>query len=103
MDNCEKLLRAWLKCEGYEIEDGAISAGEFIARRSSCEYTTVEVNEMYPGKHIECKTFGGDYIISEPVTDYKVTKKPIEANDGLKVLCQSIVDTHKHEFGESVL
>jgi len=74
MDNTEKVLRAFIEAQGYEIEAAKISAGELIDRRSSCEYTTVEIKEMYPGKHIECKTFGGDYTISEPVTDYKVTK-----------------------------
>ena len=79
----DKLLRAFIEASGFEIEEGDVTAGNLIDnRKSSAVYSTKEIKQLYPNKHVCTESFGGNWIVSEPVTDYKVTKKP-ERNEQL--------------------
>ena len=76
MTNEMKLLKAFIEASGFDVEEGDVTAGNLIDnRKSSAVYSTKEINQLYPGKHIECPTFGGNWVVSEPIADYKVTKK----------------------------
>ena len=86
MNNTDNLLRAFIEASGYEIEEGDISAGEPIdCSCSSATYSTMEIKSLYSGKHIDCPNFGGNWIVSEPVIDYKVTKKLDKLYDGVSL------------------
>jgi len=75
MKNTDKLLRAFIDAMGYEVEEGDVTAGNLIDnRKSSAVYSTKEIKQLYPNKHVCTESFGGNWIVSEPVTDYKVTK-----------------------------
>lgn len=76
MSNTDKLLRALIDALGFKVESGDINAGDLIDNsRSSGVYSTKEINQLYPNKHIVTEHFGGNWIVSEPSIDYKVTKK----------------------------
>ena len=76
MNNTDKLLRAFIEASGFDVKDGAVTAGNIIdSRKSSAVYSSADIRRLYPGKHIDCPEFGGNWIVSEPVTNYKVTKK----------------------------
>lgn len=75
MNNCEKKLDALIEALGFDVEKGEVTAGDLITRMySSSNYSTKEIKELYPNKHIVTECFGGKWVVSEPVTDYKVTK-----------------------------
>ena len=95
MNNTDKLLRAFIEASGFEIEEGKVTAGDLIDRSySSASYSTKEMKQRYPNKHLDTECFGGKWIVSEPVIEYKVTKKPELLYDGisLRQLTQNVID-----------
>lgn len=76
MNKIEKKLDALIDALGFDVSPGEITAGDLIDnRKSSRVYSTREIRELYPNKHIVTECFGGKWIVSEAVTDYKLTKR----------------------------
>lgn len=76
MNNIEKKLDALIDALGFDVRSGEVTAGDLIDnRKSSAVYSTKEINELYPNKHIVTEHFSGRWIVSEPVADYKLTKR----------------------------
>ena len=81
MDNPEKLIRAWLKCEGYEIEE------IYNQRKRNYECAlAAEANKSFFKTH-------------EDFIDYKVTKKA-EPQSQTFSFTQGM---NPMDFGESIL
>jgi hypothetical protein len=64
MNNCEKLLRAFIEAQGYEVED-TITRSEF--------YATVDINS-------DGRPSAGSIPGFVSISNYKVTKKPFDIN-----------------------
>lgn len=76
MNNIEKKLDALIDALGFNVETGEITAGDIIDNsKSSAVYSYKEISQIYPGKHMETECFGGNWIVSEPVADYRLTKR----------------------------
>ena len=77
MTNIEKKLDALIDALGFDVEVTEIALeGEIIdARRSSAIYSSAEMRELYPNKHLACPVFGGYWVVSEPVNSIKLTKR----------------------------
>lgn len=76
MDDISKKLDALIDALGFDIEQGAISAGDVIdIGKSSAVYSSMEMRELYPNKHLDCPVFGGNWVVSEPVSEIKLTKR----------------------------
>ena len=104
MNNYEKKIDALIDALGFDCVGGEITAGDLIDnRKSSSVYSTKEMKELYPGKHMETRSFGGNWIVSEPVTDYKLTKRVKQSKEDLIIeMCQEIFE-HSEKIKNNVI